>query len=136
MKICTSQITIGILNTVLDRTGGCSSLVPALSKSAHVTVIKYPSDSYQPLVEQCCLLSQIIGETPYLLVSRLESDIFRIIAKVVTFCRLDFLIIKFQIFCVVIFLDFHSTKQGLPLVMLILGHVALTKIKCIPIAIH
>ena len=61
MKICTSQITIGILNTVLDRTGGCSSLVPALSKSAHVTVIKYPSDSYQPLVEQCCLLSQIIG---------------------------------------------------------------------------
>ena len=116
MKICTSQITIGILNTVLDRTGGCSSLVPALSKSAHVTVIKYPSDSYQPLVEQCCLLSQIIGETPYLLVSRLESDIFRIIAKVVTFCRLDFLIIKFQIFCVVIFLDFHSTKQGLPLV--------------------
>ena len=116
MKICTSQITIGILNTVLDRTGGCSSLVPALSKSAHVTVIKYPSDSYQPLVEQCCLLSQIIGETPYLLVSRLESDIFRIIAKVVTFCRLDFPIIKFQIFCVVIFLDFHSTKQGLPLV--------------------
>ena len=116
MKICTSQITIGILNTVLDRTRGCSSLVPALSKSAHVTVIKYPSDSYQPLVEQCCLLSQIIGETPYLLVSRLESDIFRIIAKVVTFCRLDFLIIKFQIFCVVIFLDFHSTKQGLPLV--------------------
>ena len=111
-------------------------MVPALSKSAHVTVIKYPSDSYQPLVEQCCLLSQIIGETPYLLVSRLESDIFRIIAKVVTFCRLDFLIIKFQIFCVVIFLDFHSTKQGLPLVMLILGHVALTKIKCIPIAIH
>ena len=136
MKICTSQITIGILNTVLHRTGSCSSLVPALSKSAHVTVIKYPSDSYQPLVEQCCLLSQIIGETPYLLVSRLESDIFRIIAKVVTFCRLDFLIIKFQIFCVVIFLDFHSTKQGLPLVMLILGHVALTKIKCIPIAIH
>ena len=116
MKICTSQITIGILNTVLDRTERCSSLVPALSKSAHVTVIKYPSDSYQPLVEQCCLLSQIIGETPYLLVSRLESDIFRIIAKVVTFCRLDFPIIKFQIFCVVIFLDFHSTKQGLPLV--------------------
>ena len=116
MKICTSQITIGILNTVLDRAGGCSSLVPALSKSAHVTVIKYPSDSYQPLVEQCCLLSQIIEETPYLLVSRLESDIFRIIAKVVTFCRLDFPIIKFQIFCVVIFLDFHSTKQGLPLV--------------------
>ena len=115
MKICTSQITIGILNTVLDRTGGCSSLVPALSKSAHVTVIKYPSDSYQPLVEQCCLLSQIIGETPYLLVSRLESDIFRIIAKAVTFCRLDFPIIKFQIFCVM-FLDFHSTKQGLPLV--------------------
>ena len=112
MKICTSQITIGILNTVLDRTGGYSSLVPALSKAAHVTVIKYSSDSYQPLVEQCCLLSQIIGETPYLLVSRLESDIFRIIAKVVTFCRLDFLII----FCVVIFLDFHSTKQGLPLV--------------------
>ena len=116
MKICISQITIGILNTVLDRTRGCSSLVPALSKSAHVTVIKYSSESYQPLVEQCCLLSQIIGETPYLLVSRLESDIFRIIAKVVTFCRLDFPIIKFQIFCVVIFLDFHSTKQGLPLV--------------------
>ena len=120
MKICTSQITIGILNTVLDRTGGCSSLVPALSKSAHVTVIKYPSDSYQPLVEQCCLLSQIIGETPdfgpYLLVSRLESDISQIIAKAVTFCRLDFPIIKFQIFCVVMFLDFHSTKQGLPLV--------------------
>ena len=120
MKICTSQITIGILNTVLDRTRGCSSLVPALSKSAHVTVIKYSSDSYQPLVEQCCLLSQIIGETPdfgpYLLVSRLESDISRIIAKAVTFCRLDFPIIKFQIFCVVMFLDFHSTKQGLPLV--------------------
>ena len=116
MKICTSQTIIGILNTVLDRLGSCSSLVPALSKAAHVTVIKYSSDSYQPLVEQCCLLSQIIGETPYLLVSRLESDIFRIIAKVVTFCRLDFPIIKFQIFCVVMFLDFHSTKQELPLV--------------------
>ena len=49
-------------------------------------------------------------------VSRLESDISQIIAKAVTFCRLDFPIIKFQIFCVVMFLDFHSTKQGLPLV--------------------
>ena len=120
MKICTSQTIIGILNTVLDRLGSCSSLVPALSKAAHVTVIKYSSDSYQPLVEQCCLLSQIIGETPdfgqYLLVSRLESDISQIIAKAVTFCRLDFPIIKFQIFCVVMFLDFHSTKQELPLV--------------------
>ena len=35
---------------------------------------------------------------------------------------------------IVIFLDFHSTKQGRH--WLILGHVALTKIKCIPIVIH
>ena len=34
----------------------------------------------------------------------------------------------------VIFLDFHSTKQGSH--WLILGHMALTKIKCIPIVIH
>ena len=31
---------------------------------------------------------------------------------------------------IVIFLDFHSTKHGL--LWLILGHMALTKIKCIP----
>ena len=39
------------------------------------------------------------------------------------------------IMALVIFLDFHSTKQGLPL-PLILVHVTLTKIKCIPIVIH
>ena len=35
----------------------------------------------------------------------------------------------------VIFLDFHLTVQGLPLVDY-WPHVALTKIKCIPIVIH
>ena len=35
---------------------------------------------------------------------------------------------------IVIFLDFHSTKQGLPMVDF--GHMVLTKIKCIPIVIH
>ena len=54
---------------------------------------------------QCCQLSRIIQETsdfgPYLLVSRLESDISQIIAKVAISCRLDFPTIKFQIFCVV-----------------------------------
>ena len=51
------------------------------------------------------LTSQIIEETPefelYLPDSRLGSDIFRIIAKDVISCRLDFPIIKFEIFCVV-----------------------------------
>ena len=35
---------------------------------------------------------------------------------------------------IVISLDFQSTEQGLPLV--ILGHMALAKIKCTPIVIH
>ena len=55
--------------------------------------------------QQCCQLSQIIRETPefglYFLVSRLESDISQIIAKVAISHRLDFLTIKFQIFCFV-----------------------------------
>ena len=38
---------------------------------------------------------------PYLPVSRLESDISRIIAKIAISCTLDFPTIKFQIFCVV-----------------------------------
>ena len=54
---------------------------------------------------QCCQLSRMIRETPdfgpYLLVSGLESDSSRIIAKVAISCRLDFQTIKFQIFCVV-----------------------------------
>ena len=54
---------------------------------------------------QCCQISRIIQETPdfgpYLPVSRLESDISRIIAKVAISCRLDFPTIKFQIFCIV-----------------------------------
>ena len=54
---------------------------------------------------QCCQLSWIMRETPYfglyLPVSRLESDISRIIAQVVISCSLDFLTIKFQIFFVV-----------------------------------
>ena len=41
------------------------------------------------------------------------------------------------LYCVVIFLDFHSTKQGVrDCHWLILDHMALTKIKCIPIVIH
>ena len=43
-----------------------------------------------PCLLQCCQLSRIIWETPdfglYLLVSRLESDISRIIAKIAIFC--------------------------------------------------
>ena len=57
-------------------------------------------------VEQCCQLSRIIRETPdlglYLLVSRLEFEICRIIAEVCHFfITLDFLTIKFQLFCIV-----------------------------------
>ena len=48
---------------------------------------------------QSCQLSWIIQETPdfgpYLPVSRLESDISRIIAKVAISCRLNFPTIKF-----------------------------------------
>ena len=54
---------------------------------------------------QCCQLSQIIWETPdfepLLLVSRLESEISRIIVKFAITCTLDFLSMKFQIFCIV-----------------------------------
>ena len=54
---------------------------------------------------QSCQLSRIIWETPdfgpYLLVSRLESCVSQIIAKVAISCRLNFPTIKFQIFCVV-----------------------------------
>ena len=50
-------------------------------------------------------LSQIIRETPdfglYPPISRLASDISWISAKVAISCRLDFPIIKFQIFCIV-----------------------------------
>ena len=53
---------------------------------------------------QCCQLSRINRATPdfklYLPVSRLESHISRIIAKVAISCRLDFPTINFQIFCV------------------------------------
>ena len=53
----------------------------------------------------CCQLSRIIQETPdfgpYPPVSRLESDISRIIAKIAISCRHDFPSTKFQIFCVV-----------------------------------
>ena len=64
------------------------------------------SDEFNNLFPlQCCQLSRIIRETPdfgpYLPVSRLESDISRIIAKVAISCRLDFPTIKFQMFCVV-----------------------------------
>ena len=52
-----------------------------------------------------CQLSWIIWETPdfgpYLMVSRLESDISRIITKVAISCGLDFTTIKCQIFCLV-----------------------------------
>ena len=51
---------------------------------------------------QCCQLSKIIWEAPdfwpYLPVSRLESDISRIIAKGTISCRLDFPTTKFEIF--------------------------------------
>ena len=54
---------------------------------------------------QCRQLSRIIRETPdfgpYLPVSRLESNISRIIVKIAISCTLDFLTIKFQILCVV-----------------------------------
>ena len=53
----------------------------------------------------CWQLSRIIQETPdfgpYPPVSRLESDISRIIAKIAISCRHDFPTTKFQIFCVV-----------------------------------
>ena len=54
---------------------------------------------------QCGQLSRIMWETPefgpYLLVSRLESDISQIIAKGAISCRLDFPTIKFEIFFIV-----------------------------------
>ena len=56
-------------------------------------------------VSQCCQLSCIIQETPdfgpYLPVSRSESVISWIIAKVAISCRLDFPTIRCQIFCIV-----------------------------------
>ena len=64
------------------------------------------SDEFNNLFPlQCCQLSWIIRQTPdfgpYLPVSRLESYISPIIAKVAISCRLDFPTIKFQIFCFV-----------------------------------
>ena len=71
---------------------------------------------------QSCQLSRIIQETPdfgpYLPVSRLESDISRIIAKVAIFCRLNFPTIKFQIFCVVwatVNMECFLIDPGMPL---------------------
>ena len=51
--------------------------------------------------KHCCQLSRIIWETPdfglHLPVSRLESDVSRLITKVAISCRIDFPTIKFQI---------------------------------------
>ena len=57
-------------------------------------------------LSQCCQLSQIIHDTPdfglYLPVSRLEYEISKKIAEVCHFfSRLDFLTMKFQLFCIV-----------------------------------
>ena len=49
--------------------------------------------------------------------------------RLILYCEVYFCTIN-----IVIFLDFHSAKHGLQ--WLILGHVALTKIKCIPIGLH
>ena len=49
--------------------------------------------------------------------------------RLILYCEVYFCTIN-----IVIFLDFHSTKHGLQ--WLILGHVALTKIKYIPIELH
>ena len=71
---------------------------------------------------QYCQLSWIIRESPdfgpYLPVSRLESDISRIIAKVAISCRLDFPTIKFQIFCIVwatVNMEHFHINSGMPL---------------------
>ena len=75
------------------------------TKAENKVCIKWNPLKIALLAASCCQLSQITRKTPdfgpYLPVSRLESDISWIIAKVAASGRLDFPTVTFQMFCVV-----------------------------------
>ena len=104
VKICTQN-----LNSFVCFLNNKISLCTFFNiKNAPVTSKKAKAQGHQAHTwweTQCCQFSWIIRDAPdfepLLPVSRLESEISRIIAKFAFSCRLDFLSMKFQIFCIV-----------------------------------
>jgi len=81
----------------------CQEIGYKCKQNTNVCHCRHPqSNSVVTGLPQCCQLYRVVRETPdYLPVSRLESEISWIIAKVCHFLKTHFPTRKFQIFCIV-----------------------------------